>query len=302
MTDIAPFHVPGASGDERVRVFRRVFDIQGAFEGLEVDAYVVITRRYVVVLDTMLFPEDAAAMMQQVGDACAGRTLLCVNSHADWDHTWGNAYFRGEHAAPVIAQDFCRVRMQSDEAMQELAEFRRLEPLFQRVELVPPTITFSQSMTIDGGDLTIELLAAPGHHVDQIVAWIPELRLLLAFDAVEHPLPSIDGPAGVPLMFETLERLIALEPGRVLCSHGKTTDPQTVRQNLAYLREIERRGRAYLRGHRPTEQEMAHSSQLIAYPFDEAISGTEGMFDRTYYSQAHEENIAAVLGWLMLGV
>lgn len=302
MTDIAPFQVPDASGDERVRVFRRVFDIQGAFEGLEVDAYVVITRRYLIMLDTMLFPEDAAAMMQQVGDACAGRTLLCVNSHADWDHTWGNAYFRGEHAAPVIAHDYCRVRMQSDEAMQELAEFRRLEPLFQRVELVPPTITFSQSMTIDGGDLTIELLAAPGHHVDQIVAWIPELRLLLAFDAVEHPLPSIDGPAGVPLMFETLERLIALEPGRVLCSHGKTTDPQIVRQNLAYLREIERRGRAYLREHRPTEQEMAHSSQLIAYPFDEAIAGTEGMFNRTYYSQAHEENIAAVLGWLMLGV
>jgi hypothetical protein len=26
------------------------------------------------------------------------------------------------------------------------------------------------------------------------------------------------------------------------------------------------------------------------------------VIDRTYYSQAHEENIAAVLGWLMLPV
>ncbi len=302
MAGIAPFPVPGASGDERVRVFRRVFDIQGAFEGLEVDAYVVVTGHYVLVLDTMLFPEDAAAMMQQVGDAGAGRILLCVNSHADWDHTWGNAYYTGAHTAPIIAHDYCRVRMQSEEARQELAEFRRLEPLFQSVQLVPPTITFSRSLTIHGGDLTIELLAAPGHHLDQIVAWIPELRLLLAFDAVEHPLPSIDGPEGVPLMFDTLERLIALEPMRVLCSHGKTTDPLLVHQNLAYLREIERRSRAYLREHRPTEQEMAHSSHLIAYPFDEAIAGTEGMIDRTYYSQAHEENIAAVLGWLMLPV
>src|SRR5205085_7738244 len=106
---------------------------------------------YVIVLDTMLFPEDAAAMMQQVGEACVGRMLLCVNSHADWDHAWGNAYFTGAHAAPVIAHDYCRVRMQSEEARQELAGFRRLEPLFQSVQLVPPTITFSQSMTIDGG-------------------------------------------------------------------------------------------------------------------------------------------------------
>jgi len=192
--------------------------------------------------------------------------------------------------------------MLSEEARQELAEFRRLEPLFQGVQLIPPTITFSQSMTIDGGDLTIELLTAPGHHLDQIAAWIPELRLLLAFDAVEHPLPSIDGPQGVPLMFETLERLIALEPRRVLCSHGKTTGPRVIKQNLAYLREIERRSRAYLRDHRPTAQEMAHSSQLIGFSFDEAITGAEDVFDHTYYSQAHEENIAAVLGWLMLSV
>ncbi len=50
MPSLAPFLVSGLSGDERVRVFRRVFNMPGVFEGLQVDAYVVISERYVVVV------------------------------------------------------------------------------------------------------------------------------------------------------------------------------------------------------------------------------------------------------------
>jgi glyoxylase-like metal-dependent hydrolase (beta-lactamase superfamily II) len=299
MPNIAPFFVPGMSDDERVHVFRRVFDVQGAFEGLEVDAYIVRSDRHTIVLDTMLFPDDVAAMMRQVGDSRAERAVLCVNSHADWDHAWGNAYFTGTNAIPIIAHDHCRERILSEAARQELEEFRRLEPLFQQTQLVAPTITFSQSLTIDGGDLTIELLTAPGHHLDEIVAWIPELRLLLAFDAVEYPFPIIDGPQGVPLMFATLERLIALEPRRILCSHGKKTDPQLIQANLAYLREIERCCRIYLGDERRSlEQVDTPASQLIAFPFEEVIAGHQGEIDRAFYSQVHEENIEAVRRWI----
>jgi glyoxylase-like metal-dependent hydrolase (beta-lactamase superfamily II) len=296
------------SGDERVHVFRRVYDVQGVFEGLTVDAYVVMSERYLVVLDTMLVPGDVDAMIQQVAGMHAGREghegheghgVLCVNSHADWDHAWGNAYFSGARAAPIIAHDYCRTRLQSEEARLELEEFRRLDPLFQQAQLVPPSITFSESMTIDGGDLTIELLSAPGHQLDEIAAWIPELRLLLAFDAVEHPLPLIEGPRGVPLMLATLERLVALQPRRVLCSHGNTTGPQLVQANQAYVREVERRCRAYLREHHPAEEEIARGSQLIAYPCDEVMAGVTGEIDHTFYSQAHEENVVAMLRWLM---
>ena len=128
------FTVPGMSGDERVRVFRRVFDATGEYEGMEV-----------VVLDTMLCPADVAAMMSFVADELAGRTILCVNSHADWDHAWGNAYFTGEHGAPIIAHDYCRTRLQSQEAADELVEFQQNYTLFRDVRLVPPTFTFAES-------------------------------------------------------------------------------------------------------------------------------------------------------------
>ena len=68
------------STDARVRVFRRMFHGLEEFEGMEVDAYIVITDRHVVVLDTLLCPEDVSIMIQSVSSELYGRSLLCIDS------------------------------------------------------------------------------------------------------------------------------------------------------------------------------------------------------------------------------
>ena len=293
------FLVPEMSSDPRIRVFRRTLNIVGEFEGMEVDAYIVITDNYLVVFDTLLCPEDVQVMMQVVQDQLAGRQVLVVNSHADWDHAWGNAYFTREQAVPIIAHEYGLVRMQSEEARAELADYQQRYPIFHNVKLIPATLTFNQKLTIHDGNLTIELFAAPGHHLDHIATWIPQLSLLLAFDAVEKPLPCIEDAAGVPSMFATLERFLALQPERVLCSHGKTTSPELVKANLAYLREIEQRCHVLLLQRRPTPQELEHASALINYPLDEVIAGSTEPVDRTFYGWAHDANVRYVMQWLL---
>ena len=287
------------STDERVRVFRRTFHGLKEFEGMEVDAYVGITDRHAIVLDTLLCPEDVSIMMQLVKNELRGRSLLCIDSHADWDHAWGNCYFTGENVAPIIAHDHCFTRLQSTEAQKELLDFQLRSSTFKNVFLLSPSITFNQHLTIHDSNLTIELLHAPGHHLDQIVAWIPELRLLLAFDAVEKPLPIINGVDCVPHMFTTLEYLIALQPQRVLCSHGKTTSPDQIKHNLVYIREIQRRCKSVLQKRRPEPNELVHISELINYSFDEVVGETTGTIDRTFYTQAHENNCLVIMKWMM---
>jgi glyoxylase-like metal-dependent hydrolase (beta-lactamase superfamily II) len=293
------FFVPEISIDPRVKVFRREINDLDEFEGLEVDAYIIITERYLVVFDTLLCPEDSAIMMNMVENLCFGRQILVVNSHADWDHSWGNAFFSGEHAAPIIAHHLCLTRMQSEVARKELVDYRQRYPIFQHVELIPPTITFGEGITIYGGDLTIELIPAPGHHPDHIAAWIPQLSLLLAFDAVEKPLPCIENADAVPAMFATLERFVAMQPERVLCSHGKSTSFALVKENLEYFREIERRSRATLQERRPSDDELEHASEIIHYSLDEVTGGSAEPFDRTYYNWAHDANVRSLLQWLM---
>lgn len=291
--------VPEMSTDRRIRVFRRTLNLPGEFDGMEVDAYVVVTERFLVVLDTMTCPEDMTALMEHVQNDLMGRQLLVVNSHADWDHAWGNNYFTGEHAAPIIAHDYCRVRMQSNEEQTGLQDYQQRFPVFRHVTLVPPTITFREQLTIHGGDLTLELMSAPGHHPDHIAAWIPELHHLLAFDAVEKPLPFMEDATSVQPMFTTLEHFLSLNAERVLCSHGKSTSPTLVKDNLAYLREIERRSRLLLERQTPTNAELEHASTLIDYPFEEVVANTTEPLDTAFYSWAHDANARHIVQWLM---
>jgi glyoxylase-like metal-dependent hydrolase (beta-lactamase superfamily II) len=293
------FFVPEMSDDERVRVFRRAFSMHGSEEAMEVDAYVLITDHYVVVCDTLLCPEDMGVVMRAVEGELRGRQVLVVNSHADWDHAWGNCYFTGEHAAPILAHSHGFDRLKSDEALVELKEFQEQSPTFRSVMLTPASVTFEHTLTIHGGDLTIELLPAPGHHSDHIAAWIPEIRLLLAFDAVENPIPCLHDAAGVQPMFTTLESFLALHPQRVLCSHGKTTSVDMVKKNLAYLCEIERRCRTFLTTHSPTATDLEDAAAQIHYPFDEVIAGSTGPVDQQFYSDAHNTNVRCVLEWLL---
>ena len=294
--------VPEMSNDARVRVFRCSFTPPEKQDWLKVDAYVVVTDRYVVICDTMLCPEDMEMVINEVNPALAERKLLIVNSHADWDHVWGNSYFSDEWNAPIIAHTHCLERMLSEEARETLADFQRRDTTFQNVELAPPTLTFDQTLTIYGGDLTLELFPAPGHQPDQIAAWIPELRLLLAFDAVEHPLPTLADSAGVPAMFATLERFLALRPARVLCSHGGTTEVAQVEKNLRYLHEIEQRARSLLATHHHTSTDLISASILSDYPFEQVLStmATPGEdLSEAFYREAHEANVRCVVEWLM---
>ncbi|HLG63822.1 MAG TPA: MBL fold metallo-hydrolase [Ktedonosporobacter sp.] len=294
--------IPGISGDQRVRVFRRTFVPKGESEAMEVDAYAITTERYIILCDTLLCPEDMAQVTQEIQDELAGRQLLVIDSHADWDHAWGNGYFTGTHAAPIIAHQHCRARLLSDEARTGLADFQQRDPTFRNTTLTPPTITFTDTLTISGGDLTLELLPAPGHHQDHIAVWLTELRLLLAFDAVENPIPIIENAEAVESMSATLERFLSMQPQRVLCSHGKTTSVDTVKRNLAYLREVEQRGRAMLAarpGYRPSNAELEEPALLINYPFAEVSAGLAEFADSKFYAWAHNHNVRCIMQWLM---
>jgi glyoxylase-like metal-dependent hydrolase (beta-lactamase superfamily II) len=298
--------VPGMSNDPRVLVFRCHFTPPEKQDWLLVDAYVVVTDRYVVICDTMLCPEDMQLLINELHPALIERELLVVNSHADWDHVWGNCHFSGEWNPPIIAHTRCLARMRSEEARATLADFQQRDTTFQNVELTPPTLTFNQTLTIHGGDLTLELFPAPGHQPDHIAIWIPELRLLLAFDAVEHPLPSLSGPEGVPAMFATLQHFLTLQPARVLCCHGGTTSVTQIEKNLRYLRELEKQAEqqvhSLLTSHHDTNIDLASASVLQAYPFEQVLSATTTPgedIDETFYRAMHAANVRAVVAWLL---
>src|SRR5262245_2515883 len=66
--------------DERILVCRN---------GSLVDAFIVITERYVILVDTLINPHTAEIMFSMTrGYLENQRQLLVVNTHADYDHCW----------------------------------------------------------------------------------------------------------------------------------------------------------------------------------------------------------------------
>ncbi len=285
--------VPNGGWDERVRLFRA---------GNEVDTAVVVTQRYLVVVDTMATPELAEAIIGNVQRLLAGRLLLVINTHADYDHCWGNAVFESpgdRYPAPILAHAQATKRMQSDEARQYLAQRQQESGRFANVRFVEPTVTFSDTLLIDGGDLTLRLLHTPGHTEDHVSVWIPELRLLLAGDAAEHPFPFVEEAEALPTLRASLERLAALNPAMVIPCHGGTTDPALITRNIAYFDEAEHRLRSALAAGLvpPDWCERADLPEIFDFSFEDAVqmAGGDPASVPAFYREFHLAAIRATL-------
>ena len=288
--------VPNQGWDERVLVCRC---------GPLVDTFIVVAERYVVLVDSLINTRTATALLEIAREHLAGRQLLVVNTHADWDHAWGNQVFDGPGAlypAPIIASRRCAERLRAAESAQKLAERRAQQPgRFDDVRLTAPTVLFEQQLAIDGGDLTLELFATPGHRPDHIAVYIPEIRTLLPGDAAELPFPFVDSAAALPAMRESLARMAALAPASALYCHApETSGPAVLQQNIAYFDTIERRCRdALARGAPARPAADADVEALVGFPYAEAVpADMDADALAGFYRPGHQTAIRATLEWL----
>lgn len=261
--------------------------------GDEVDAVFVRTERFNVLVDTLSTPSLCRQALALLADKIGDRPLLVINSHMDWDHFWGNAAL-GRNV-PIFAHDNALERLRDRAALQTLNE-KTSDPRFGDVELVAPTITFTgQSMAIQGGDLTLELIHTPGHTPDHIAVWIPEIRTCLAVDAVEWPIPEVwsKDPGDLRALCTSLKRIRDLQARYVVLAHGQTADPAIVDANLHYFSALQDRvaglaeGEADIEG--LIERHRMGLQDFVDLPED-MPSGT-----LAFYEKCHRSNLQAAL-------
>lgn len=199
------------------------FDVRGA---------VIVGSQRAVVWDTLSHPRD----MQPVHPLLQDRYTMVVYTHADWDHVWGTTGLRYHE---IIAHDKCRERFFNDVPF-ELHEKKASQPgMWDEVILVPPMMTFSVQMTLDLGDVTLELHHLPGHTLDCIVGFIPEWGVLLAGDTVETPLPVVNADTPLDQWISALERWEKDSRVKTMIpAHGDIGDRSIITRNIAYLKAL----------------------------------------------------------------
>ena len=273
--------------------------------GTLVDVFIVLTERYAVVVDTLINTSTATALLEIAREHMGRRQLLAINTHADWDHAWGNHAFAGPQAAaqvPIIASRRCAARLRSREARAKLARMRAAEPgRFDDVELTPPTILFEESLAIAGGDLTLQLFATPGHQPDHIAVYIPQIATLLAGDAAELPFPFVESAATIPQIRESIARMEALDPGTALYCHAPVSaGPDVLKQNRAYFDTVEHHCRQALAAGAPARPPTdADVEALVEFPYVLAVPpGMDADALAGFYRPGHQSAIRYMLEYL----
>lgn len=273
---VEEFWHPGL--DPRVRCFRA---------GEEVDTFVVLTEQLAVYVDTMSTPDLMRQVIDQTKGDLRGRQVVVLNTHADWDHVYGNQLCGpgGELPGLLVAGQATAARLRSAAARERLAAQQAEDLRFTPVTLTPPHLSFPDTLTLNGGDLTLHLLPTPGHTPDHVSVWLPEIRTLLAGDAAEFPWPCLSSASDVTAMRASLAQMAALDPALVLPCHGGTCAPDLMARNLAYLDRLADRLRD------PQAPEPGYAEAL-------AWLGTTPEQVPEFYRGFHQDAMKATRMWL----
>jgi glyoxylase-like metal-dependent hydrolase (beta-lactamase superfamily II) len=155
---------------------------------------------------------------------------VVVNTHAHFDHYFGNAEFR---PAPIWGLDRCAERIVEYGEVHRAAVVGHAEKdgdaavLADMAELRidPPDRTFAGTATLDIGGRTVHLRhLGRGHTDSDIVLEVPDAGVLFAGDLVEEGAPPAFGD-GFPLDWPaTMDNLRRYVRGPVVPGHGAVTD------------------------------------------------------------------------------
>ncbi|WP_119065183.1 MBL fold metallo-hydrolase [Aggregatilinea lenta] len=156
----------------------------------QVTAGAVITSEGAILIDTLVFPEEARAIKSFLETRLSCPVRYVINTHYHADHTYGTCFF--EHAQ-VVSHAKC-YDLLATRGLEGLTQAQQSTPELRDVRLVLPNLVFDAGvMSLHLGNKTLELWHSPGHSPDSIVCLVKEDRVLFAADTL-MPVPYfVDG-------------------------------------------------------------------------------------------------------------
>lgn len=202
---------------------------------------VVGGSRGLAVIDTRASAPAARECISDLRRSLNAEVVALINTHEHFDHVLGNATFRDTWPqAELIAHEHAARR--TVPATEEIWEAYHQSPDERGADEVLATkpltaeSTFSMARVLDLGDRVIELVhPGRGHTGGDIVAWVPDVKVLAAGDLVEESpergnAPGF-GPESHPLEWpSTLEFVLSMVTPEVcvIPGHGALVDREYV--------------------------------------------------------------------------
>lgn len=258
---------------------------QRRYQPLDVSVCVVRGGAGLLVADTRSSHREADEIRADLRELGTLPVRWVVNTHAHYDHTFGNARFgpASDLGAPIYGHERVPAHL-DDYERPMLADWiaRGVEPAdeWREVVITPPTVLVGAALTLDLGDRAAELLhLGRGHTDNDMLVRIPDAGVWLVGDLVEESGPPSYGPDSFPLEWPaTIARLrAALDDGDVLVpGHGAVVDAGFVSAQQAQLAEAAALIRELHAAGVPAERAVAEGGDRWPFPTDGMAGAVEG--------------------------
>ncbi|MCI4338918.1 MAG: MBL fold metallo-hydrolase [Thermoplasmata archaeon] len=227
-----------------------------------------------VVFDSMLTPMAGAALAR-AAERCTGRAPdWVVNSHWHGDHIWGNSAFANGHVVStrrvrqVVLQ---KSRKQFDDCRREfpaeLAKLRAPDPSIHPDDVrelrgwfrgilatprshrvVPPEVTFTDELVLEGTRRSLRLISyGGGHSPSDVFGYLPDEQILFTGDLALVGYHLSVGDGWPDEWLRILARMRRLRVDSLLPGHGPLGTAKTLERGQRYLRDLTRIVRSAIR-------------------------------------------------------
>lgn len=201
------------------------------------NAGIVIGREGVLVVDTLISANEGRRFLADIRKITKKPIKYVVNTHTHLDHAFGNCVF-AELGAIVISQDADRAQLEKmgAQVMKNISGYGLKPEDMAGTEIVLPSLSFSERLTIELGSETVQLIRiAPSHTEGSLVVYLPKQKILFSGDILFtdfHPYMADGDLAG---WSNTLDKLQAMDIERIVPGHGPLSGKKDLREMKEYL-------------------------------------------------------------------
>lgn len=233
---------------------------------------IIVGTRGMLVIDTGLGPRNGQTVLREAAKVGKASELYLVTTHVHPEHDLGASAFP-DSTTLVRSQD--QIRDIEEFGLETAQSFASRTPLMAQLlagaEFRNADVTFEKEHLLDLGGVRARIMAVGGntHTRGDTVIFVEGDNVLFAGDVVMQAFPafaSSDGKVGAWLA--ALDRLEALQPTRIVPSHGPMGDLSMLRAWREYFRTLQARVRELKAQGQPSDvvAEMLQAELQAKYP------------------------------------
>ena len=214
------------------------------------NAGIIVGDAGVLVIDSLRVPSFARDLIKDVRHITEKPVQYVIDTHAHWDHSWGNEEFP---EATIIGHENCHREMVDVEWNRQWREKVVSSGLAwsdeaRLVNITPPNLTFETSMRLYfGGRELVLMYLGKAHTSGDTFIHLPAEKLMFTGDVIQDrrvPYFGDSYPAEWP---DTDDRLVGLSVERFVSGHGPVGDHSGIVESRDFIHDLVENTQAAIR-------------------------------------------------------